>query len=405
MLDYKAIKKLAKDMKTTVKDLLALSCQHDPFYVGSPAEVEKAEWFARVYEDMGSPWRVHIRRIHYNLVAKGDVLKPANRKRKSKVKGKPYTNTENDWNMLENASLYARYLGLVPMENFVDRRNPPPIINAEYYPHGRLQNELSSLSIDDVISSLASPFKWIYNPQLSQAYHLEIWCEKSTMNDVIKPAGDRYSANVVTGLGEMSLTAVRDVFDRIREAQKPTRIFYVSDFDPAGERMPVSVARKLEYFMRKFGIDSDVKLKQIILTREQCIEFKLPRTPIKESDPRKLEFEMMHGTGATELDALEALYPGEMKTLLTAALEPYFDEDVRQAVDAENERLYDTVNGLLRERLSGLGDGLLDDVDGLDNDFEMPEAQLTGEDTSWTLDSNLNYIEQISLYKRAGSED
>jgi len=31
----------------------------------------------------------------------------------------------------------------------------------------------------------------------------------------------------------------------------PLRIFYVSDFDPAGQCMPVSAARKIEFFSRR----------------------------------------------------------------------------------------------------------------------------------------------------------
>ena len=38
--------------------------------------------------------------------------------------GKPYKNTETNWNFLSDASEKARYLGLVDFSAFVDRRNP-----------------------------------------------------------------------------------------------------------------------------------------------------------------------------------------------------------------------------------------------------------------------------------------
>ena len=401
MLDYASIKKLAKADGVTVKTLLALSTQHDPFYVGTKADVEKAKWFAGIYRDMGSPDNVHVRRVHYAIVARGDIEKPPDRSgRNPKGNGLTYENTEKDWKMLTQASKYARYLDLVPMQSFVDRRNPEPTINAEYYPHDNLEDELSSLSVDDIIMALATPFRQTYNPQLLQAYHLEIWCEKSTMNDVIMPVAGRYGANVVTGLGEMSITAVRDLVSRVARADKAARIFYISDFDPAGEGMPVSVSRKIEYFLRQSESQYEIKLRQLMLDRDQCIQYELPRTPIKESDRRKADFESRHGAGATELDALEALYPGEMESLLTAALDLYFDKSVRQVVTSENWRLYQAVRSLVEDRLAGLADDLLDDIEGVDQGFEVPAAGLVDDSAKeWIFDSELNYKDQLVLYK------
>src|SRR5262245_59706956 len=42
----------------------------------------------------------------------------------------PYQNADEDWRGLNNASRYARYLGLVDASRFVDRRNPPPLVFA-----------------------------------------------------------------------------------------------------------------------------------------------------------------------------------------------------------------------------------------------------------------------------------
>jgi hypothetical protein len=39
-----------------------------------------------------------------------------------------------------------------------------------------------------------------------QRYHLEIWCEKSTMNDVLLPLARRYGATLQIGVGELSIT-------------------------------------------------------------------------------------------------------------------------------------------------------------------------------------------------------
>ncbi|MBI4847900.1 MAG: hypothetical protein HY808_04885 [Nitrospirae bacterium] len=66
---------------------------------------------------------------------------------------------------------------------------------------------------------------------------------------------------------------------------------FISDFDPAGETMPISVARKIEYFIRNTSNLKDIKLKPLMLTKQQCIDYQFPRTPIKDTDKRKGAFE------------------------------------------------------------------------------------------------------------------
>jgi hypothetical protein len=85
-----------------------------------------------------------------------------------------------------------------------------------------------------------------------------------------------------------------------------TSVIYISDFDPAGNGMPVSVARKIEHILRRDGHDDlDIRIDPLVLTAEQVERYRLPRIPIKETDARKRHFEARFGTGAVELDALE----------------------------------------------------------------------------------------------------
>ena len=42
--------------------------------------------------------------------------------------------------------------------------------------------------------------------------------------------------------------------------------------------------------------------------------------PIKESDKRRGQFEAQHGEGAVELDAVEALRPGQLRTIIEDAV-------------------------------------------------------------------------------------
>ena len=153
---------------------------------------------------------------------------------------------------------------------------------------------------------------------------MELWLEKSSILDEVLPLAKKYMVNVVTSLGEMSLTAVVGLVQRVVRSNKPTRILYISDFDPAGRNMPLSVARKLEYLFRRYRHSHpQVKLCTLMLTASQCARYDLPRMPISRTNRRKGRFEYYHGPGATELDALASLHPGAIGSWLRQALDCY----------------------------------------------------------------------------------
>jgi hypothetical protein len=112
---------LERGRKPPIKDLIVLAPQNDPFYAGTEGQQAMAGWFAGIF---GQTTGVHLRRIHYRLVARGDVVRHD---------GMLYENNQNSWHYLNNASRFARYLGLIDPEDLVDRRNPAPHI---YMPVG-----------------------------------------------------------------------------------------------------------------------------------------------------------------------------------------------------------------------------------------------------------------------------
>jgi hypothetical protein len=326
-IDYEYIKQLARETGQRVTDLIPLAPQNDPFYTGTPGDWALAQWFAALWQAFRYTTRVHIRRVHYQIISqKPPVMLP---------NGKPYENTEECWNILNLASKAARYLRLVDPAAFNDRRNPDPVVFAdhdEYEPE--VATALRLWASDLRLPSFPElPTYTIRNFKGAQGYHLEVWCEKSTMNDVLVPLCRDYGANLQTGLGELSITATLALVNRLQEADKPARIFYVSDFDPAGQSMPVSVSRKIEYFVRTLGLDIDVRVFPVILTLEQVQYYQLPRTPIKETERRRGGFEDRYGQGAVELDALEALYPGELLSVLRAFMNQYYDLTLTERVE------------------------------------------------------------------------
>jgi hypothetical protein len=281
-----------------------------------------------------------------------------------------------------------------------------------------------------------------YDYQLAdQHYHLILWIEKSTMNDVLLPLCERFGIDLIPGVGNASVTSVISMLRRI--SGKPVRVFYISDFDPAGEGMPVGVARQAEFWDEQFAPGAEIKLNPLVLTREQVIRYRLPRIPIKDTDSRKRAFEERHGEGAVELDALEALYPGELARLVEEAIRPYFDDNLEARlgtaeaaaagearsvwdeetadvhlvlvrIQAEAEAIakkykpraeklardFGRAIAPLRRRLALASQAVTEKAENLQVELpDRPVAGIAGTDESgWLFDSNREYLDQILAY-------
>ena len=207
-LRYDRIKRLAAELRRPASTLIALAPANDPFSI-TPGRRGEAQWFSRIWKQLGLGSGVHLRRLHYALISQAKPPKMPN--------GVPYENTHDCWQTLIRASNDARYLDLVPAEDFVDRRNSEPLIH--------LTNGSSSSSLWTTcdaphveMTSAATmpdlPELHLTPPKILQRYHIEIWCEKTTINDVLEPLADEYGLNVVTGAGELSQTHCVNLVER-----------------------------------------------------------------------------------------------------------------------------------------------------------------------------------------------
>jgi len=365
-----------------------------------------------------------------------------------------YENTTDESDWLNAAVKFARYRNLIPVDALFDHRNPDPVVYADYaadvcdveLPWTRYDPEVSvstvgvHADVTEYAHSIAENTLYNseieFNPQNAQPYHLEVWCEKSTMNDVLVPVCSKYGANLVTALGQVSLTQCMDLVNRACVANKPVRIFYISDFDPAGSTMPKAAARKIEWCVSQIEHNMDIQLRQIALTEDQCIEYKLPRTPIKDSDRAKSKFEERYGSGATELDALEALHPGELGRIVSGALEPFYDHaiagelqtfesEIRDEIykrvygsivdqsgseidtlfaeiaqDAENIRqLVEPHTAALQEKVQKLNVMLSEIRIAAEVFTEPPHSELVAGGDGWLFDSKRDYLTQLECYR------
>ncbi len=429
-IDYEWIKRSAKTQGVSVNDLIVLAAQNDPFYTGTPGDWALGRWFAELWQRFGLE-RAHIRRVHYQIVSQNPPVMLPN--------GKPYENTVECWDLLNLASKAARYLQLVDPGAFNDRRTPEVMLYAnsrgistpEVYASGQTY-ALGKMKLPDFPEL---PSYSVYGYESPQPYHLEVWCEKSTMNDILAPLCERHGANLQTGAGEMSITSTLALVHRLQQAGKPARILYVSDFDPAGQSMPVAVSRKIEYFVRTLNFELDIRLFPVVLTLDQVQHYQLPRTPIKETERRRLGFEAQHGEGAVELDALEALYPGQLEAVLSQHLNYYMDWTLQDRIKEQKHALQQELSGIWQQvtapyasevaqlrgeyaqiqsefdaRMADFGERLrslwqsmtyeLDNYTGTVDSYPVPQAYWGQELGEGLFNTSREYIEQVRSYKQ-----
>jgi hypothetical protein len=360
--NYARIKTLAEELDRPATTLIALSPNHDPFYI-LPGRRAQAEWFGALWhKHFSERTDIHLREIHYVLISQ-------------KVPVKTLSGiSEHCWDNLLKASRDARLLGLAPIECFEDRRNDPPVVFLPEPPDEPASVSIDAPLIDDATREpleqldaeppglLEEPIGEVYlelsqpdpidmpdpieppdppnpsdevplPPELTLSvhkpaqpcFHLELWAEKTSVNDTMLSVGREYKVNILTGTGFESLTQCNRLIDRAVRSGLPVRILYISDFDPCGRNMPVAVARTIEFLLQQRDLDLGIQIIPIALTHAQCVEYQLPRTPLKKEDTSRAAFEAQYGEGGTEIDALQALHPGVLRQILVEAIERYHD--------------------------------------------------------------------------------
>jgi hypothetical protein len=268
------------------------------------------------------------------------------------------------WAHLNLVSKVSRYLGYVDPKEFEDHHSPAPhlYVNHDHeVPEPGWEEDLdSSLDVQSFnpdliinrINSWEIPGMIVTGYEYDvadQPYHLEVWVEKSTMNSVLDPVCRDHGANLIPHQGNPTMMAAVEALERITARGKPTRIFYIADFDPSGEDMPATAARHLDYWSSRYAPGINIKLTPIALTREQVIEHQLLRIPVKDSDLRKAGFEKMHGGGgAVELDALPA---GVLEDLVGAVLGNYYDGGLQIALDEQGTKAEIEVNDAWQQEI------------------------------------------------------
>jgi hypothetical protein len=307
-------------------DMTVLAAQNDPFRVDSPARHRDGEWLAVQTQQLGLGSQVtHIRDLHYKLFS-GEVTKPD---------GKPYTNTDSDWHWLvAHAAKAARWLGYIPFEQIKDARSPEPVIRhferPAPWPYLHVGIDIDIPDPDELEPSIG-----IRGFDGVQPFKLVLFGEKSSLQRVLEPIAYSRGADLYLPAGEISDTFLHTMAKTGAEDGRPMVVFTISDCDPAGWQMPLSIARKLQAFKAAEFPDLRFQVRRVALQPDQVRTYGLPSTPLKETERRADRWQAAMGVEQTEVDALASLRPEVLDQLVRQAIKPFYDTSLdRRVLDA-----------------------------------------------------------------------
>lgn len=137
--------------------------------------------------------------------------------------------------------------------------------------------------------------------------------------------------------GEISDTLIYAMAKAGADDGRKLIVFTISDFDPAGHQMPISIGRKLQAFRDLKFPDLSFEVHPIALTYEQVVEFDLPSEPLKETERRGNKWRDAWGRDQTEIDALIEMHPDALVEMIEDAVVPFYDSTLASRVDKAGE--------------------------------------------------------------------
>jgi hypothetical protein len=194
-------------------------------------------------------------------------------------------------------------------------------------------------SVEDALRSTAA----LYRKALwaDAGVTVEIWCEKDAVAGTIYPVTSAYDVPLMVARGFASETFCFEAIEAI-DHDRPYYVYYLGDFDRAGQDAARSLKEKLERFAAERGVT--VVFETLGITPEQIRRLRLPtREPKRKTEADK----RWPYTAACELDAMP---PDAMRELVEGAIQRHLPKrqlDVLKIAE-ESER------SVLRNLVAGL---------------------------------------------------
>lgn len=397
-----------------MNDMTVLPAQVDPFRIDTPAGHRDGKWLADTAADLGlGDRKIHPRGLHYMISAPANRLKPD---------GSLYLNNDPDWTWLsERACNAARWLGYIPFNQVVDRRNKEwtvrPLTRTDPFPYLTVGVDVDIPDAEEITPRIeVDGFTGV------QPYKLVMFGEKGSLADVLDRISESYKTDIYLPSGEISNVLLYQIARLGAEDGRPMIVLCFSDADPAGWQMPISIGRKLQAFKAKLFPELQFRVQRVALVPDQVRQYDLPSSPLKATEKRGDKWREAMGTEQTEIDALASLRPDLLRQITLDAIAPYFDrtldERVHQAagewMDEAQEIVDDATDSdrlaqlrviagerlaAMRQEIDQINDALRVDT----GDYELPtpvvptavvDADTTGAQGSPLLDSRWSFTEQ-----------
>jgi hypothetical protein len=175
-----------------------------------------------------------------------------------------------------------------------------------------------------------------------QDVRVEFWLEKEGLAGTILPVTAEYDVPLYVSRGFSSITYLSEAADDIREADKPTYIYHLGDFDPSG----VNAGEKIEETLQEMAPDSEIVFERLAVQPWQIEQWNLPTRPTKPSDTRSRGF----GSISVELDAID---PERLRLLVRQAIEKHLPRRQFEILKAAEQSERNIIRQLVRGAVNG----------------------------------------------------
>ena len=277
-------------------------------------------------------WPLSVRAIHYRLLNK-PPLKHASKRNSI------YANDKDSYKALVDLLTRARLTGQVPHKAIADVTRPVTTWKVFQNPRLFIRQEIDGF------------LKGYYRDLMqSQPHHIEIVCEKNTVEPILRSVAGEFTIPLTSGRGFCSLPPRYEQAQRYLKSGKDKLILLsVSDHDPEGDQIGHSYARSMR---DDFGIRNIHPIK-VALTPQHIVEYELP--PVMTAKQSSVNYQrFLDEHGSDDVFELEALEPSTLQDILTEAIESVIDEDLYNeevAAEAEDAAFLDGVRATVHEAL------------------------------------------------------
>jgi hypothetical protein len=271
----------------------------EPF-VNAEVDRTKSRWVAKAYREFGRP-RTTLRALFYFALQRKESDYPICGGFVGEIRcTRPYH--ESDGEKLPKWAGKASRMGFIPSDAI-----------------------LEEVPGEHVLLPAAPQTK----PAIeSKTCQVELWLNKSALNQLLQPVCRRYGVTLVSVTGRPSKEAIANLFTRSQGYT--TIILCLSDLSPDNFSFCEELGHVIdegEESMDGKVMDRKVHVKRIGLTPEQVLELEILMVPAKKSsreDHKKYKSYLkpygLSDKRMAELDALEVYYPGGIAGFVEEAI-------------------------------------------------------------------------------------